>query len=448
MVVFTIMSNFFDTICAVATPLSYGGIGIIRVSGDSALNIVQKIFNKNIIQNAINHGWIVENEEKIDEVIVLYFKNPKSYTGEDVIEIQSHGSPVIIKRILNIVEKNGARLAMRGEFTKRAFLNGKIDLSEAEAVMDLISSKTQKSASKNVMNLSGALHKEIQNLRKKILDVASKITAWVDFPEDVKEVSHSEIISSIEPVKIKIEEILKNASSHNLIRDGIKIAVAGRPNVGKSSLFNALLNLDRAIVTDIAGTTRDIITESFEIEGIFATLIDTAGIRDDDNIDKVEKIGINQAKEAIESSNLTLLLYDGTKGITKEDEEIFSLADKNNSLYVSTKADIKPDTSGFAVNISSKTGFNIEKLKQEIYKKAIATKPDNLEFTTNERQQEQLKKCLNFIENVLFASKQGEMQDLILIDIKSALISLGGITGEVVNDEILDGIFDKFCIGK
>ena len=442
------MSNFFETIAAPATPLSYGGIGVIRISGDEALNIVSKFFNKKIKENSINHGWIIDNDKKIDEVIVLYFKAPKSYTGEDVIEIQTHGSPVVIKKILNLLLDSGARLADRGEFTKRAFLNRKMDLTEAEAVLDLINSKTTKSASKNASNLSGALYLEISKMRERIIEILVKITASIDFPEDVKEVSYNEIINSLVPIKEKIENILKNAKNHNILREGINISVIGRPNVGKSSLFNALLNLERAIVTDIAGTTRDTIKESFEIKGILATLTDTAGIREDENIDKVEQIGIKQAKNSIAESDIVLLLFDGIEGITKDDREIFELAKGKKSILVATKADIQEIKYENAISISSKTGYNIDKLKNLIYEALIDFNIDDSEFTTNQRQQKSLKDALDFINNALFAAQNEELQDLISIDIKSALVSLGEISGEVINDEILNGIFEKFCIGK
>lgn len=442
------MSNFFETIAAPATPLSYGGIGVIRISGDEALNIVSKFFNKKIKENSINHGWIIDNDKKIDEVIVLYFKAPKSYTGEDVIEIQTHGSPVVIKKILNLLLDSGARLADRGEFTKRAFLNRKMDLTEAEAVLDLINSKTTKSASKNASNLSGALYLEISKMRERIIEILAKITASIDFPEDVKEVSYNEIIDSLAPIKEKIENILKNAKNHNILREGINISVIGRPNVGKSSLFNALLNLERAIVTDIAGTTRDTIKESFEIKGILATLTDTAGIREDENIDKVEQIGIKQAKNSITESDIVLLLFDGIEGITKDDREIFELAKGKKSILVATKADIQEIKHENAISISSKTGYNINKLKNLIYEALIDVNIDDSEFTTNQRQQKSLKDALDFINNALFAAQNEELQDLISIDIKSALVSLGEISGEVINDEILNGIFEKFCIGK
>ena len=323
-----------------------------------------------------------------------------------------------------------------------------MDLSEAEAVLELIESKSVKSASLNASNLSGSLREAIQNMRDEIIEILAKITASIDFPEDVQEIPYELIEEKLTKIKEKIENILKGAKSHNILREGIKIAVVGRPNVGKSSLFNALLNLKRAIVTDIAGTTRDIITESFDINGINATLTDTAGIREDNKIDTVEKIGINKAKETIEDSDIVLLLFDGTIGITKEDEEIFELAKNKKTILISTKQDINEKTYEGALPISSKTGKNIEELKELIYKNVVDVDIDNIEFTTNQRQQESLQNALIAINNALLGTKNKELQDLISIDIKTALISLGEITGEVINDEILNSIFDKFCIGK
>ncbi len=442
------MDNIFDTIAAPATMIAKSGVGIIRISGENALECVSKIFNKKIEAGKINHGWIINNGIKTDEVIVLYFKNPKSYTGEDVVEIQCHGSPVILKQILNLVLKNGARIAAKGEFTKRAFLNGKMDLSEAEAVLDLIESNSLQQAQKSAMNLSGSLSVKINSIRESLIEVMAKITASLDFPEDVKEITPSEIIEAISPVKTEIENILKFAKNHNITRDGIKIALAGSPNAGKSSLFNALLEQDRAIVTDIAGTTRDMITESFEIEGVLATLIDTAGIRADESADKVEQIGISQAKEAIKDADIVLLLFDSKKGITNYDKEIFTLAEGKKSILIAAKADLTDKTYEGALSISAKTNKNIDKLKELIYKNAVQTDFETSEFTTNQRQQGILNSALNYINNALEACERDELIDLISIDIKSALISLGEITGEVINDEILNNIFDKFCIGK
>ncbi|MCX4274780.1 MAG: tRNA uridine-5-carboxymethylaminomethyl(34) synthesis GTPase MnmE [Candidatus Gastranaerophilales bacterium] len=456
------MENFFETICAVATPLSAGSIGVIRISGEKSFEIISKIFDRHIKVGMINHGWILADEsgEKLDEVIVLPFKNPKSFTGEDVVEIQTHGSPVIIREILNLVMKNGAKLAQRGEFTKRAFLNHKIDLSQAEAVLDLINAKTSKSASLAANNLSGTLKKEIDNIRENIIEILAKITASLDFPEDVAEVEYSEILSVLEKAQSKINKILQNARCHNVLREGIQIAIAGKPNVGKSSLFNALLNINRAIVTDIAGTTRDTISESLDIKGISATLIDTAGIREGKEVDTVERIGVENSKNTIDNSDIILCLYDGEKGLEKEDTEVFQLAGTSkNRLYVETKQDKTGKTAPQGnsnvgqtlenpIIISSTTLFGIENLKNAIFNAILGSNIEDSGFLTNQRHQEALQKALSHIENAINAANIEELQDLISIDIKSALLSLGEISGEVVTDEVLNRIFDSFCIGK
>ncbi len=443
------MNYLFDTICAIATPLSTGGIGVIRISGENAIEIAQKIFNKKITPKVINHGWIIKDNKKIDEVIVLPFVAPHSYTGENVAEIQTHGSPVVINEILNLILENGARLAQRGEFTKRAFLNHKIDLSQAEAVLDLINAKTSKSAQGAANNLSGALKLKIEHIKDEITSILGKIIASLDFPEDVAEVEYEEIIEKTQNAINEINEILKNARMHNILRQGIKIAIAGRPNAGKSSLFNALLDVNRAIVTEIEGTTRDTITETLEINGICATLIDTAGIREQSS-DKVEKIGIEQSKSAIDDADIVLCLYDGTAGIKKEDEEIFNLAKNKKNILVKTKCDIC-DTQKQNENeilVSSKTKKGIAELREKIYREIIGINPAESDFLTNQRHQQCLKLSLEALQNALFAAKSGELQDLISIDLKAAITHLGEISGEVITDNILNNIFENFCIGK
>lgn len=442
------MNYTFDTICAIATPLSKGGIGVIRVSGEDAIEIVQKIFTKKIIPKAINHGWICENDKKIDEVIVLPFIAPHSYTGENVAEIQTHGSPVVINQILNMILDKGARLAQRGEFTKRAFLNHKMDLSQAEAVLDLINAKTQKSANSAAGSLSGLLKIKIEEIKSKISSILGKIIASLDFPQDVAEVDYEEIITEVQGAINEINDILKNAKMHNILRQGIKIAVAGRPNAGKSSLFNTLLNLKRAIVTEIEGTTRDTITETLEINGISATLIDTAGIRDK-SADKVEKIGIEQSKSAIEEADIVLCLYDGQIGICEADEKIFNLAQDKKRIIVRTKCDLcNNQTKNNEISISSKTKEGIEELKKAIYEEISDLNPTQSEFLTNQRQQYCLKKSLEALENALNGAKSNELQDLISIDLKASITCLGEISGEVITENILNDIFMNFCIGK
>lgn len=439
----------FETISAIATPLGAGGVGVIRLSGSDAFKIIEKIFSKKELQPArICHGWIIDNEKKIDEVIVLPFKNPNSYTGEDVIEIQCHGGPKVVKQILDLTLKNGARLAQKGEFTKRAFLNKKLDLSQAEAVLDIIHAKTSNFAQKSANNLSGALAQQIKQIKDSLFTLYSRIIAAVDFPEDVKEPEYSYLIEECQKNISNIERILKNANASNIMRQGIKIAIAGCPNAGKSSLFNALLNIERAIVTEIPGTTRDVIQESVDIDGIPATLIDTAGIRDNEEVDKVEAIGIEYTKNCVENADLILFLFDWSKGFDENDALIYEMIENKPHIKIATKADIAEVPNPEALNISSKTGYNIEELKEKIKEAVLDKNSLETEFVTNQRQQECLTNAKNALTNALFAAQNGELQDLISIDIKAALLSLDEITGEVITDEILENIFEHFCIGK
>lgn len=442
----------FETITAISTPLGTGGVGVIRISGDKAFEIALKISDrKDLPAGKICHGWIVGGDKKIDEVIILPFKNPNSYTGEDVIEIQCHGGVHVVKNILDIVLKNGARMAERGEFTKRAFLNKRIDLSQAEAVDDLIHSKTSEFAVVSAKNLSGVLARKIQEIKKDIFDVSSKIVAGIDFPEDVVEPEYSYLIEVFEKSIKEIDVILKNAKSSDILRQGIKIAIAGRPNVGKSSLFNALLNLDRAIVTDIAGTTRDVIKENIDF-GIPVTLIDTAGIREDEQIDKVEEIGIEYSKQSVSEADLILFLYDVNAGLTPEDMQIYEIVKDKPHIVIANKFDLLngefteelPQT--FKISAFTKDG--LEELKEHIKSTVLDINPDDMEFVTNQRQQHCLFRAKTALENALDGANNLQLQDMIYIDVKSALLSLDEITGEVINDEILENIFEHFCIGK
>lgn len=439
----------FETISAIATPLGIGGVGVIRISGTKAFDIVKKMFSKKNLQaGKIEHGWIKENDQKIDEVIILPFKAPNSYTGEDVIEIQCHGGLKIVKKILDLTISNGARLAQKGEFTKRAFLNKKMDLSQAEAVLDIIDAKTTHFAQKSANNLSGALAKEIKDIKSNLFTLYSRIIAAVDFPEDVKEPQYDYLETESQNAITKIEKVLKNANSSNIMRQGIKIAIAGCPNAGKSSLFNALLNLDRAIVTEIPGTTRDVIQESVDIDGIPATLIDTAGIREDENLDKVEAIGIEYTKNCVENADLILFLFDWSKGFNQNDATIYELIENKPHIKIATKSDLAEIPNPECLNVSSKTGYNIEELKEKIKEAVIDKNTLETEFVTNQRQQECLINACNALKNALVGIKNSELQDLISIDLKAALLSLDEITGEVITDEILENIFEHFCIGK
>jgi len=441
----------FETIAAISTPLGTGGVGVIRISGEKSFEIAQKISNKKALPSGkICHGWILDGETKIDEVILLPFKSPNSYTGEDVIEIQCHGGVNVVKNILDIVLKNGARMAERGEFTKRAFLNKKLDLSQAEAVDDLIHAKTSNFAIQSAKNLSGVLGGKINEIKSELFETLSRITAGIDFPEDVAEPEYSYLIDRFTKALDEIRKILDCAKSSDIMRQGIKIAIAGRPNVGKSSLFNALLNIDRAIVTDIAGTTRDVIKENLDL-GAAVTLIDTAGIREDENIDKVEKIGIEYSKQSAQEADLVLFLYDAKKGLTSDDNEIYNSIKNKPHIVIANKIDLIKDFTEEIPNTTKLSTYSkegLEQLRETIKNMIYKFTPEDTEFVTNKRQQTCLLRCKESLERALEAAQREELQDMIFIDLKSALLALDEITGEVITDEILNNIFDHFCIGK
>lgn len=439
----------FETITAIATPIGTGGVGVIRISGDKTYEILEKIYNKTALEaGRISHGWILDGEKKIDEVLVLPFKKPHSYTGEDVVEIHCHGGINVVKNILDLIIKNGARIAEKGEFTKRAFLNKKMDLSQAEAVADLIHAKTKNFAKQSAKNLSGVLAERVKEIRTEIFTVLSRIIAGIDFPEDVAEPEYSYLIENFERIISEIDKILEGAKSSNIMRQGLKIAIVGRPNVGKSSLFNTLLNLERAIVTDIAGTTRDVLRENLDWE-VPITLIDTAGIRDTKDVDKVEEIGIEYSKEAVEEADFIIFIYDSHAGYCAEDEEIFKLLGDKEYIIAANKIDLgAKEIIKDALPISTYTKEGLDGLKDRIKKYSYNFSNEDMEFTTNIRQQNCLENCRESLMNALVSARNHELQDLISIDLKSSLLFLDEITGEVITDEILNNIFEHFCIGK
>lgn len=438
----------FDTITAIATPIGTGGVGIIRISGEKSFEIVEKIFPQKLVSGKIHHGWILDGDKRIDEVVVLPFKNPNSYTGENVVEIQCHGGINVVRNILDLVLKNGARTAERGEFTKRAFLNHKMDLSQAEAVCDLIYAKTQSFAFQSAKNLSGVLAEKVHEIKKDIFEVLSKIIAGIDFPDDVKEPEYDYLKSEFEASIKKIDEILLCAKASNVLRQGIKIAILGKPNVGKSSLFNALLSLNRAIVTDIAGTTRDVLTETLDFGGVPVTLIDTAGIRECSQVGKVEEIGIEFSKQSAQEADLILFLYDASTGMNEDDELILDLIGDKKYIKIANKSDLLTEKSADFLSLSTITKDGFEELKQQIKQFVGEKSIEDTEFITNNRQQDCLKKAHESLHQALLATQLKELQDLISIDVKSALLYLDEITGEVITDDILNNIFDNFCIGK
>ncbi len=443
----------FETIAAISTPLGTGGVGVIRISGDKSFDIATKISNKeNLPAGKICHGWILDGDTKIDEVVILPFKNPNSYTGEDVIEIQCHGGVNVVRNILDIVLKNGARMAERGEFTKRAFLNKKLDLSQAEAVDDLIHAKTSNFAIQSAKNLSGVLALKINEIKGEIFETTSRIVAGIDFPEDVAEPEYSYLIDKFNHSLSEINRILDCAKTSDILRQGVKVAIVGRPNVGKSSLFNTLLNIDRAIVTDIAGTTRDVIKENLDL-GVAITLIDTAGIREDENIDKVEEIGIEYSKQSAQEADMVLFLYDANAGLTEEDKQIYNIIKDKTHIIVANKIDLIEDGKFTPIfentaKLSTYSKDGLDELKEKMKNIICSFSLEETEFITNKRQQSCLIKCKESLERALFAAETEELQDMIYIDLKSALLALDEITGEVITDDILNNIFDHFCIGK
>lgn len=438
----------FDTIAAIATPIGAGGVGVIRISGEKAFEIIEKIFTSPKFEpRKFNHGWIVDNGVKIDEVIVLPFFAPNSYTGENVVEIQCHGGVNVVKNILELVLKNGARLAERGEFTKRAFLNKKMDLSQAESVADIIHSKTSNFAKVSMKNLSGVLKERINEIRNDIFEVLSRITAGIDFPDDVKEPEYEYLETSFESIISKIDKVLLGAKTSNIFRQGANVAIIGKPNVGKSSLFNALLNLDRAIVTDIAGTTRDVLRETLDL-GIPVTLIDTAGIREDEDVSKVERIGIEYSKQSLDEADLILFVYDASKGLDNEDKEVLELIKDKNYILIANKSDLAENGNSEVLQISALNGTGVNELKELLKKRVCDIEPESLDFVTNSRQQLCLTKARDALEQAHLAAKLNELQDLISIDVKSAILALDELTGELITDDVLDNIFSHFCIGK
>lgn len=457
-----------NTIVAISTAPGIGGIGIIRMSGEDSFKILEKIFipkKKESISEikgyTIKYGNIINNENNkiIDEVLVSYFKAPKSYTTENMCEISSHGGQVIMKQILEICLKNGAELAEPGEFTKRAFLNGRIDLSQAESVIDIINAKTSKEAEASLNQLNGFLNKEISKIKEKIYSIMVDIEASIDYPEyDIEEVSNSRALKILNEVKTDLIKLENSFSNGKIIKEGIKVAIIGRPNAGKSSLLNAILREERAIVTDIEGTTRDTIEESISIEGIPIKIIDTAGIRNAKDI--VEKIGIDKSKEIAEKADLIIAIFDSTKELTSEDEEILKIIEDKISIVVLNKIDLKGKitrdnekinkTNKDVIEISALNNEGIDKIYEKISElfNLNKIKVDDSTIITNERHKNEITKSIKNIEKAIQTLNENLPMDVITVYIKETLENLGNITGESVSEDIINNIFAKFCLGK
>ena len=440
--------------------------GIIRLSGEETFKIIEKIFvpkNKNtkIKGYYMKYGNIInpKNGEIIDEVLVSYFIKPRSYTTEDMCEINSHGGTIVMENILQICLENGAELAEAGEFTKRAFLNGRIDLSQAESIIDIINSKTQKESKASMKQLEGFLSKEITKIRNKILDVMVDIEANIDYPEyDIEQVTENRALNMLEEVKKDLNSLKKTFDNGKIIKEGIKVAIIGKPNAGKSSLLNALLREERAIVSQYEGTTRDSIEEFMNIDGIPVKIIDTAGIRDAE--DEVEKIGIKRAKNIAEEADLIIAIFDISKKLDTEDLEIIDLIKNRKAIIILNKIDLINeeceidkrilDLNKNIIKISALNGEGIDEINAEISRlfKINEIDSDNGIIVTNVRHKNLINKAIDFDENAIRSIKSSMPMDICSIDIKAMLECLGEITGENVSENIINEIFAKLCLGK
>lgn len=458
----------FGTIAAISTAVGEAGIGIVRLSGKDAIKIANNIFrgiNNKTLLNAENrkmvYGHIIDNrnDEIIDEVLIVSMKEPHTYTRENVVEIYCHGGIIPVRKILELLLYNGARLAEPGEFTKRAFLNGRLDLSQAEAVIDIIKAKTDKSFQVSMDQLEGGLSKKVEVIRDTVLSMLAHVEVTIDFPEDdIEEVTYEELEENANRVISEIKKLLSTADRGKILRDGINTVILGKPNVGKSSLMNALLRENRAIVTDIPGTTRDIIEEHLNIDGIPLRIIDTAGIRETEDL--VERIGVDRAKETIESADLIIAVFDISTDLTEEDYNIIDLIKGRKALVLLNKTDLPKKYSEdrlrellegvdiISASVINEVGLDVleDSIKEMFYSGEIEL--DSSVVVTNLRHKNQLEKALVNMESALNDIRAQVPLDCIEVDLRDCWENLGEILGETIGEDILDKIFAEFCIGK
>jgi len=454
----------FDTIAAISTPRGEGGIGIVRMSGESSINILSKIFrpiSKKNVENlknfTINYGHLYSNDVLVDEVMVSIMKGPKTYTKEDIVEINCHGGYLMTEKVLELVLSNGAKIAEQGEFTRRAFMNGRLDLTQAEAVIDLIHGKTQKSLSLSLDQLRGDLKDQILHLKKLLLDVVAHINVVLDYPEEgIDDPLPAGLVDNLKEVLETSDRLSASYNQGKMIKDGVKTAIVGKPNVGKSSLLNSLLKEERAIVTHIPGTTRDVIEEIINIKGIPLILADTAGIRTTDDI--IESIGVEKSEKLLTDADLILFVVDGSREISEEDLRVHSNIHSEKVVGILNKIDKeqKIDLSKLNkvdrwIEISAKENIGIAEMEEEIYSSIVSGKIEDTSETlviTNIRHRSALVKTKESIENIFETINIGLPMDLIAVDLKEALDALSEVTGEISSEDVLDHIFSNFCVGK
>lgn len=453
----------FDTIAAISTPKGEGGIAIIRISGDKSFEILDKIFvkknpNADLGFYKLNYGFIKDGEKTVDEVMAVRLKAPKSYTCEDIVEINCHGGTLVSEKVLELVLRNGARHAESGEFTKRAFMNGRIDLSQAEAVMDIIQGKTEKSVSLSLDQLRGDLRDKVNQFKKALLDITAHVNVVLDYPEEgIDDPLPAELRNNLEKVYEEANRLIDSYDTGKKIKEGIKTVIVGKPNVGKSTLLNALLHEERAIVTHVAGTTRDVIEEIINIKGVPLVLVDTAGIRKTDDI--VENIGVEKSKQFIGKADLVLLVLDASKELENEDIEVINQIKENkkkvivllNKIDLNKKINLVGHNLENIVEISAKDNIGIEDMQEKIYSYIVEEDVENSSeklIITNIRHKTALEKTKDAIKNIFETIDMGLPMDLISVDLKEALDSLSEITGEISSEDILDHVFGNFCVGK
>lgn len=446
-----------DTIASISTALGVGAISIIRISGKDAISIVSKIYKgKNLAKadsHTIHYGHIISNDQIIDEVLISIMKSPKTYTKEDVVEINCHGGIATTNKILSLLLENGARLADPGEFTKRAFLNGRIDLIEAEGIMNLIEAQTEETRNLSINQLSGKVSSLIRNLRNDLVEMISQIEVNIDYPEyeDIEHLTNSTILPSLLKFKETLTEIILKSKTGKLLNEGIRVSIIGRPNVGKSSLLNQLLEEEKAIVTDIPGTTRDIVEGKINLDGLLLNIIDTAGIRE--TMDQVEKIGVHKSLSMIDQSDLVLLVLNNNEPLQEEDTILLQKIQKKPYIIVINKIDLESrlkieDPS--IVRLSAKTGENLEilakKIKELFHMEKISTSDFN--YLSNARSISLLKKADKKIEEAIELINNSSPIDMVELEIRESWNFLGEIIGETYQEELLDELFSRFCLGK